>query len=429
MGSKTLKKIFMAACLIGISQVLALHGARALSPTMITGEKLGEALGQKITRLQVYKKDSSGQVQVIPFQIDEREAGGKVGRRPWAMERGSSQGDGLLDLDEAILFFSADAGERASAQDFPQAEKIWEVKAGPSATGYVYVVAGSEGKAASSTSYIKYDPGMDRISSSFYEVGFSKKRPLIQDYLKIKNGSLPYDVLDRFKARFYLDIKNFFNLKIDEDEVKSQLIGVKVGPIRILRRVVASKSLGPIKVIPRSSVDFFFYPDWLEVSTQINNPVDGPKMLGDKTLGKSGFDFKQLVFGSDLFTNLGGTSLRLDGKNSGAQKKISGENLRWWSMRGLSGSMVNGLKNDPQLRNMGIHPYLIINNDPNAAAAPESERGEVFVGFDMPYHKIPKGRYAIKVTQAFPKNFRHGQENTYLENAKTLDPIQIQSIK
>lgn len=401
----------------------------AVAPVEVTGKSLPGSVGQSVDAFSVWKKVSDGTLQVVPFQLDERVSPGTVGKRPWAVDRGSSRGDGILDADEALFFYPSDAGSHATAAEFPQATKVWEVSVGAGGKNFVYVVLGERLKAGTSRSYLQYDPGMDRVSTSFYEIGFAKGKPLVQDYLRIKNGSLPYDVLDRFKTRFYLDIKNFFNLKVNEDEVKSQLVGVKVGPIRILRRVIASKSLGPIKVIPRSAIDFVFYPDWVEVSTQINNPVDGPKMLNEKTEGKSGFDFKQLVYGSDIFTNLGGVSLRLDGKNGGLQKKISGEGFRWWSMQGLSGSMVNRIKNDPRLKQLGIHPYLIISNDGKTPAPPESEPGEVFVGFDMPYHLIPKGRFSIQVTQVFPKRFQHGQEENYLNGAKLLDPGPVTPLK
>ncbi len=413
--------------LIPIFSILCASTVWSAGPVQLTGKNLPQAVGQSTNTLKVLKKNSQGVIEAIPYQIDERVSPGTIGKRPFSVERGASKSDGIFDADEVLLFYSSDAGSRAGLEDFAQANKVWEVAVAPEA--YVYVVAGPTTSGGSNRQYLQYDSAQDRITSSFYEIGFSQQFPLIQDYLKIKNGSVPYDVLDRFKTRFYLDIKNFFNMKINEEEIKSNLVGVKVGPIRVLRRVSAAKSLGPIKVIPRSSIDFIFYPDWVEVFTEINNPIDGPKVLHDKTVGKSGFDFNQVVFGSDLNTNLGGVSLRLDGKNGGVLKKISGESLRWWSLQGLAGSMVNLIQNDPQLKRLGIHPYLIISNDPNVSAPPESEPGEVFVGFDMPYHLIPKGSYRVKVIQVFPAQFRHGQEEAYLNGARVQTPQQVNVLK
>jgi len=85
-----------------------------------------------------------------------------------------------------------------------------------------------------------------------------------------------------------LAIKNFFDFKINESDVEAKIAGYRVGPIRVIRRVVATKRLGPINVIPKSSTDFMFYPNWVEVPTRVNNPIDGPKFLEEKTQGLSG---------------------------------------------------------------------------------------------------------------------------------------------
>ncbi|MDX1386714.1 MAG: hypothetical protein R3257_03925, partial [bacterium] len=393
--------------------------AWAQGPVELMGKDLPGIIGIKVGELGVFRANASGGYESIPFQIDEKMGSQERAGRAWALDQGKARGNGVLEGDEALLFFLSDGGVRAGAAVFPEAKKLWEVSASGSGGPWVYVAWIPHSLPESTTRYVNYDPQQDRVVTSFYEASFSKKHPLVQDVLKIKNGSIPYDLLDRFKARFHLDIKNFFDLDFNEEGIKAKVLGTRVGPIRIIRRLSASKSLGPIKVIPKSVVDFIFYPNWVEIPTQIRNPIDGSKVLNEKTHGLSGYDFNQIIMGSDVFTNLGGFTLRLDGQNSGALKKISGKGLRWWSLQGLSGSMVSSIKNDPKLSRLGIHPYLILSNHGNRPNPPESQSGEIFIGFDLPYHKIPKGNYRILIKQVFPRKFQQGKEEEYLKDART----------
>lgn len=420
-------RIYINLMVILILCLISLEGW-ARGPVELQGKELPGISGVRVGEIGVYRVGSSGQAQAIPFQIDEREGDGPRPGRRWALDQGKARGNGIMEEDEVLLFFSQDGGVRGGPKLFPGAKKIWEVADQGSGGPWVYVVWLPQNLEKSGTHYVDYIASEDRVVTSFYEVAFSKKYPLIQEVLKIKNGSIPEDILDRFKARFHLDIKNFFDVNFDEEGIKARVLGTKVGPIRIIRRLSASKSLGPIKLIPKSVVDFIFYPNWVEIPTQIRNPIDGPKVLNEKTRGLSGFDFNQIILGSDFYTNLGGFALRLDGSNSGTLRKISGEGLRWWSLQGLSGSLVSSIKNDPQLSALGIHPYLILSNNGNLPNPPESQKGEIFIGFDLPYHKIPKGNYRILVKQVFPKKFERGKEDEYLKDATISRPEWIREV-
>ena len=388
--------------------------AGAFSVYEVSGPGLADLVGQEVNQIRVYAANRSGKKVPIPFQIDEKTGNSKG--RPWALK--PEQANGVLDSDEVLLVAGKDFGKRLGQEQFGGAEKVLELRGAQNSRQYFYVSLENSDTPKSDRRYVQYDPVSDRIQSDYYDIRFSPKSPLIQNFLRIKNGSLPYNVLDRFKARFKLAIKNFFDLSFHEGSIKAKVTGYQAGPIRVIRQVVASKGLGPIKLIPKSKIDFKFYPDWLEVPTKVKNPVNGPKVLHKETTGVSGFDFNQNILGSDFYTNMGTLMLRLDGKLKGDPKRISGKGFRWWSFSGLAGSMVVGVQNDSKLKRMGIHPILVVISDMERSNPPESQKGEVFIGFDLPYHRIPKGNYAIHVTQVFPGKFQPGQEDGYLQGAK-----------
>jgi len=388
-------------------------------------------VGVNLAKIRLFKINSSGVSETIPFQVDEKIAWGKSKKRTWALKgrEGSKPGDGSWDSDEPLLFMKGDAGALNDSVEFIKADQVFKVVTDQAKSMGIYLTIGNNPPSLSPRKYVSYDPSKDVVTGETYQMGFKKGKALIQDLLKLKNGSLSYNLIDRFKLRFKISLKNLFDINFNEDEIKARILGYLSGPIRVLRLVEASKKIGLIKLIPKSQIEFLFFSDWVEVPTKINNPVEGPKFLDDDTRGLSGFDFNKAILGSDLFTNLNRAPMILDGKSEPLGPLYSGGGLRWWAFSGLTGSMVVGIKNDPKLAKLGIWPQLTLIEDLQKKSPPESYPGEIFVGFNLPYHRIPKGKYQVKVKQVIPKRFEHGREGRYLLQARIFDPEQVLKIK
>ncbi|HKX11660.1 MAG TPA: hypothetical protein VJP40_00810, partial [bacterium] len=400
--------------------ILFFHSsAQALSLIEVPGSALPNLLGKPVAAIRVVASDGNGGLKPVPFQIDERR--GVNG--PWILDQ-ETNGAGTFDAFDVLLLASDDAGTLFDASKLPPASVGHRIAIEDK---YVAAYLAEPNAPRSEKTYVRYVPAQDRVSTAFYEAAFRPSQPLIQDILIPQNGSVKADVLDRFKVRFNLAIKNFFDFKVGEGDVDARLAGTRVGALRVIRRVVASKKLGPIKLIPTATIDFFFYPDWMEVPTKVQNPVDGPKFLDAKTEGLSGYDFSRSAYGTVIRSSLNGDSWTLDGRPDSAASG-AGQALGWWSFSGSAGSFVVGIQNDPQLNGLGIQPILKVIDDASLSAPPEGEAGESFVGFDLPYAKIPKGTFWIRVKQVFPYRFQAGQEANYLQNAKTTAPKAVEAL-
>jgi len=408
--------------LVFLTLLLSPNVLEAQEVLEIWGKDVPGLVGQPIPQLRLYASKGEGKIQVIPFQIDEKSSQKKVGRS-WALKEvpggpKTTPGDQIFEGDEVLLFYRSDGGLPLEAANFHRAKKVWEIPVNSSGYQKVYLCLEEMPKDNPPKTGLRYDLQNDRVISDQYEVGFSKSHPIIQDLIIIKNAAVPQDILDRFKARFDLAVKHFFDFKFDEGSIRSRLVGYREGPIRIIRRVVASKSLGPIRLIPKTKIDFEFYEGWIDAPSRINNPVNGPKVLEEKTQGLSGFDFNSNLYGSDFYTNLKGAVIRLDGIPEKEARQTSGSQFKWLAFSGVAGSMILEIKNDRKLKQLGIYPALVLVDDKKRANPPESELGEVYLGFDLPYHKIPKGNYLIRAKQVYPKDFKKGKERVYLWEAR-----------
>ncbi|MCC6272904.1 MAG: hypothetical protein IT572_05515 [Deltaproteobacteria bacterium] len=410
--------VYPSAIIVFLAGLFFANAAAAATVVEVPAKDLPALVGQPVAAIRLYASPDGGAAKPIPFQIDERDAKGQ-----WLMDS-SVNAAATFDPQDVLLFHLDDAGAALQGTPLPAARARMEIAA---AGKFVYAAAEENPGPRSTKSYVSYRAGQDRVSTAFYDIGFSTRQALVQDVLILRNGKAQTDVLDRFKVRFNLAIKNFFDFKIEEGDVDARVAGTRVGSIRVIRRVVATKKLGPINVIPKSVTDFLFYPNWVEVPTRIQNPIDGPKFLEDKTRGLSGYDFTSAIYGSVVYASQGGTAA-LNGVPEAAEQGLGQGAATWWSLTGPAGSLVVGIQNDGKLEQLGIRPTLRVIDDANNGAPPEGESGQSLVGFDLPYHKIPKGSFLIQVRQVFPWRFEHGRETAYLEEAKSVSAESVRAL-
>lgn len=364
--------------------------------------------GKNPAGLRVFAADPTGALKPIPFQVD-------------------AASPAALAAKDRVLWMAADMGPRVDPGKWPAASLRWEAAGDAAGSRVAYLTWEENPPPPAARSYLKYDAAQDAVETDNYQIGFSRSQPIIQDRLVLKSAAQPKDILDRFKIRMKLAIKNFFDFSIDEGGISSQLVKAEGGPIRATRSVTAWKKIGPVKLIPKSRTDFIFYPDWVEVKTQIVNPIDGPKILDSKTSGASGFDLNAGVLGSRFDSNVGGP-LSIDGKADAGEADLAKRQVRWWSLSGAAGALIVRVDNDPKLAQLGIEPAFVLADDAATAHPPEEEKGGTFIGFDLPYQRIPKGEYQVKVLQVFPRNFAPGQEETLLKEAALQAPASVRAL-
>lgn len=359
--------------------------------------------------------------KVIPFQIDERMEGGASKKRKWALDvvfsrrTESSTGNLKLDADEEVLWMFQDMGEKASSK--PPCEKAAEIQ---TIGRYAYICFSEKmpSFAEDQKTYVTYLPKEDKIIALGYESRFDAKNPLVQNELIPKNavGVANQNIIDRFKVRFLLAIKNFFDVTVSEENMTVKKIGYKAGPIRLTRRVLIYKTLGPIRVSPKIESDFFFYPYNILIPSEISNPLDGPKSLEEKSVGFSGLDFSHSFQGTQFYTNTQRQPVVFDGKMSDAEKALNGQEVYWWVATGKQGILMVKTNWDPALTKAGVKAEMIYSDDWNKVDPPENEQGETLIGFQLNVSKIPAGKYRIMTNQIFPPStFIKGDEEKILQ--------------
>ena len=148
---------------------------------------------------------------------------------------------------------------------------------------------------------INYDYMQDEVSSSVYKIGFSKAYPFLLErfhwHLPDQNG-WSADITDMMKIRH---TGRFFGLpfKRTQDDYYSQLIAVKEGPLRIIRRTENKIRVFLRLKSPALFIDYVMMPNGFVMDTMIDIPF------------KSSFFFSELTTFTTMDWNNSADSLKL----------------------------------------------------------------------------------------------------------------------
>ncbi len=401
----------------------SVSAASSITVVEVSGKQLTDLLTKDISKMsaRVFK---AGQWKAIPFQIDEKASDKISSKRRWVLDKAFSRrtdlptGDGKLDEDEVLLFMERDAGEKSPSVN-NLATQVAELNVNGS---YAYLFYEAKQEMKSDQFYVRYNPQDDAIDALGYKNHFANAHAIVQDELIPKNArnGNPMNILDRFKVRMLLALKGLFDVNVEENNITSTKIGYRSGPIRLIRRVAAYKSLGPIRVTPKVVSDFFFYPYYVQIPTQLDTPMDGRKYLNENSKGYAGFDFTQFFYGSKFYSQRNPTPVLIDGSMSAQEKNLVTKDVTWWVATGEKGTVVVKINWDADLVKAGVSCDLYYVDDRKSLKPPEMDPGEAMVGFQLNAVDMPSGRYDIYVTQIFPPlPFEIGQEASVLNQLKS----------
>ncbi|MGH7917227.1 MAG: hypothetical protein ACREQE_07140, partial [Candidatus Binataceae bacterium] len=227
-----MKKFALTALVILWWTTGAWASVRGWQPLILKGSQLPQLLGARENRFEMLAAHS-GKLAPIPFQVDEVLPDGRY-VLPHGKAPVKDDSPGIFDRDDQVVVMLSDFGTRAQS-GLPKGAleiQVADPLGGPDRYAYIAAVDKPE---RSAVRYIQYDPASDTIRSSYYRIGmtggwptdFALQHGLEQD---------PPNLIDRFKVRTTARILGLFSYRMNENDVRSTLLGWKVGPVRMIRR-------------------------------------------------------------------------------------------------------------------------------------------------------------------------------------------------
>jgi len=321
--------------------LLASEGAPSLDrphdPVVLSGDRLPRFLGEPLDRLRLMAL-RDGELQVVPFQIDERDGKGnyifshQFKRGKWK-EPKPAEGQGVFSPQDELVFMAFDCGGRLPREKWPAADQAAEIRVSDpvrSGEGFVYLFSMMNPPPLSGKDYIRHDPNgrmilTDTYAFGFYDdpgggvfdfVGFGDALHTSPEQLKNR------DILD--KLIFDFSVSFFFRgLKFswDETDLNAGLSAHKAGPVRVLQKVWYSIDLVLGLKSPRMERTLFNYPGRTVIPTEMNVPFNPARFFSQSRV-KIIFDFSSRISGSRMYHPQFDEPLFIDGRMSPLEETV-----------------------------------------------------------------------------------------------------------
>ncbi|MCG8311605.1 MAG: hypothetical protein MI976_00175 [Pseudomonadales bacterium] len=252
----------------------------------LSGSDIPTTIGKPIADLSLFAvKD--GQLEPIPYQIDEYNIGGGVYFEQWPEEIDGTYG--VMDSNDKFLALQGNAGPRLQPDMVLDGKVLAEIELGSNHKHkqYLYVVEGS--RLQSERQHVRHSIEESRVETDFFSLTYQKENQFIwtdfnyRDYL----GDSPIDGL---KLAFETGIlSSNATVSYDNKNFIGETIAENVGPIRTTAQLRLTFVLLGLDFV-EGSIQLHYYPNGLVYDVRLIIPETRRAMLVDPKL-VLGYDF------------------------------------------------------------------------------------------------------------------------------------------
>lgn len=368
---------FTLCCTPGVAEVTTERFADVVS---VVGSEFGLFDGCAVDRLGLLAcRDNRGRetCDSVPFQIDEVDAEGH-----WVLDQGPQPNadgpPGVLYANDRVLFMASDAGDRVGRVDLPPDTTATEISVRDPLTGdthWAYLLAYRDRAPRSARWYVSYDSATDRVRGQRVTLGFRHGVPgyLAVDDSPMADGTAATSLLDRFKVRATATfLWGLIRFSRNEDDVSSEFVAWRQGPIRVIRRQRQWVRIGWGIHSPTFGSYTYFYRDFAELPVSLYLNFPPTYFFGDITI-RAFLDFRDLRNWSVLLPDLS-EPIAVDGAMTTQKKELNQLPGSWFALRGPHVTLLQILDVGSSLAS--VRRSLVYNETSTQHDPPEEVPGE-----------------------------------------------------
>jgi hypothetical protein len=321
-------------------------------PVVITGDEVPHLKGLAASHIGLLAVHN-GELQPVVFQIDAK---GEDGR--FILEGEGFAPHAVLDGNDEVVFLAKDAGDELNDPGITVAASILTgielADPDSGARRWVYAVAYDEQDIRQSPAdLVHYDRDDDTIRSDTYRIRFAKETPFLVDTFNWADpsgeGWLP-DLIDRMKVRHTGKLFGMYPFVRTHGDYKSELVAVKDGPVRVIRRTANRVRILWYLRTPELLIDYVAYPNVVYMDTHIDLPFRLGMVLKDiETFTTVDWDDNPGLPQSRFYTESLTDGLLIDGVMDAADEQFNQSGDNWLVIDNDYGSVLTGLVFDKKL--------------------------------------------------------------------------------
>jgi hypothetical protein len=396
---------------------------RWVDPVVMEGSMVSEMIGKPIENLRLYAF-RDGKFEPIRYQIDEMIEGGD-----WVLPSGpitnKELGNGVLDTRDKILFMARELGDKASDAALPGSKQSAEIELVDPLTGekawcYLFCFESNVPARSSKTDYVRYNYAAERVESDYWgEEYIITKDGRHTTYYKSHwmtkaAGGNEKNHIDRLKIRINLNLLfSSLSIKLNEEQLQSNVVGYKQGPIRVIRRVEQYKRIpGGMKAV-RVVTDVLYYSNTITVPVLVNIPFQLDKLLTSAVVN-FGTDYNETASGSYLYNSNNLQGIYVDGKMDDGEKNVKPEMDAWRLITGPIGTHMTRTILPPEFKK-DVSVKINVIDDADFKNPPETYPGTygcIWQSWDV--SKLKRGKYYLNLEFYVIPNYKLGDEKGYV---------------
>jgi hypothetical protein len=408
---------------------------RWIDPVITEGKLVKDLADQPLSQLRLYAY-RNGEFAPIRFQIDEMTEGGD-----WILPEGprpnSSLSNGKLDVWDKIVFMADDTGDRISKDAWPKAyakgAEIEVIDPLTGGKGWCYIIAftANPPDKAALPDYVQYDYASEIVRTEYFgcEYVITKKGLHTTFYKRLwgekKIGASGESFVDRLKIR--IKTKALFGsvaVQLNEDQMKSDVLAYKRGPVRVIRRGEQYVLLPAGLKAARAVADVVLYRNISTVPMVLNIPFKLDTVLTAASV-KLGTDNSDKACGGKVYNSNNLKGFAVDGRMDDGEDKFNPKLDKWRLVTGNFGAFMSRTIFTPEvLQKVDIVMGLI--DDATYKDPPESNPGCFgYVWQDWNISRLERGKYHLFVEVYVMPDYKVGDEVPYLNYQD--QPIKVRS--
>ncbi len=379
-------------------------------PVVLKGTQVTPLLGAPAANISAVACYGD-QLRPVTVQVDELNAAERVTNTDPRSKVAKDDQPGTLDANDEIVFMLRDTGNLCSPERLARARgTLVEVKLSPAFLKepvYVYLLAGDTAVAPAGQPLVRFDMAEQTAYAGGYIWGYDRKQPFMSNRISFRDltGRGDEDVLDRLKVRINVkSLGNLLNLRVTEEDIRSEVDGIRTGPLRVTREHTLI-----IKSVPGFDITALVSFQHFERLWRANVRIIFPKSAA---MFVSSLD---VAFLHD-FTNLKGLKLAtsalpggtlIDGRMLDEEKTIEFGAEPWYFISGGGANQITSIDLDPSLK---LKSSVVFIDDPDATDPPEDLRGGLpSVGYQYTgWENLKAQTYYFGANIAFLPGFPEG---------------------
>ena len=398
---------------------------RTIDYVIFTGDFIQDFLGKEISGLRLCAFQD-GQMQIIPFQVDEiNEDGYRV--LPEGPKGNPEEGNGLLDSQDEVMFMVKDSGDRVNpSRWFPGAGSVELEMLDPISDerAWIYLYSFSaDPPPLSDRDYVHYDhEGGGKNTTDYYVLDHLKSEKGLPTVAANHYSNPPsaggtgVNYLDRMKLRIEASLlRGMIDLTVSEQNIGLDIWSYVDGPVRSIERGAPQVQLPlGIKYTIKAVAEVNYYQYGTVVPQIIGLPFN-PKYVLGSLHWRYNYEMNPDAIGMIWFNTQNRDGFMVDGVMSPEEIERDETPDKWRLWTGPQGTLLLRSMVEPRFDEaLKVPPnrsYIYYLDDIEDPDPPEDHIGQIAqTGYTLMIKNLTADEYHVHTLWYWPPHFYNPEQ-------------------